>query len=106
MAKCAYCSSPILFENKGSGAKGGTYLVCDGVKRQRGCPSLRWRYRDFEASFLAFVQELDVESIINESADTQKKRKLEAELTSLQGELSSVNDLMEKTFAVLSSGGP
>jgi DNA invertase Pin-like site-specific DNA recombinase len=106
LATCAYCQSRVLFESKGAGPKGGTYLVCDGVKRQRGCPSLRWRYRDFEASFLAFVQELDVESIINESVDTQKKRRLEAELASLQGELSSVGELMEKTFAVLSSGGP
>jgi DNA invertase Pin-like site-specific DNA recombinase len=105
LARCMYCRSPVLFENKGVGPKGGTYLVCDGAKRQRGCPSLRWRYRDFEASFLAFVQELDIESIVNESSDTEKKRKLEAELASLQGELSSVGDLMEKTYAVLSAGG-
>jgi DNA invertase Pin-like site-specific DNA recombinase len=105
LARCVYCRSPVLFENKG-GPKGGTYLVCHGAKRQRGCPSLRWRYCDFEASFLAFVQELDIESIISESSDAEKKRKLESELTSLQGELFSVDDLMERTYAVLSGGGP
>jgi DNA invertase Pin-like site-specific DNA recombinase len=56
IARCFYCRAPVLFENKGYGPKGGTYLVCDGTRRHRGCPSVRWRYRDFEASFLAFVE--------------------------------------------------
>jgi DNA invertase Pin-like site-specific DNA recombinase len=106
LATCAYCKSQMLFENKGSGRKGGTYLVCDGSRRQRDCPAIRWRYRDFEASFLAFVQELDIESLLNESADAEKRNRLSGELSALQGELSSVSDLMEKTFAVLSGGGP
>jgi chromosome segregation ATPase len=42
--------------------------------------------------------------IITECSDT--KIKIETEMASLQGELSSINDLMEKTFAVLSNGGP
>ena len=105
IAKCAYCRSPILFENKGSGAKGGTYLICDSAKRHLGCPGLRWRYRDFESSFLAFVEELDVNSIVNAS-QLGEKQKLEVEVAALQGELAAVNDLMEKTYAVLSGGGP
>ena len=105
LARCIYCHSPVLFENKGSGSKGGTYLICDGARRQLGCPSLRWRYREFEASFLAFVQELDIESIVNGNTAADTKRRLEAELASLQGELSSVGDLMDKTYALLSAGG-
>jgi DNA invertase Pin-like site-specific DNA recombinase len=105
LARCAYCRSPILFENKGNGPKGGTYLICDRAKRSLGCPSLRWRYPDFEASFLAFVEEVDVDSIVNAS-QAGEKQKLEAEITALQGELAAVNDLMEKTYAVLSGGGP
>jgi DNA invertase Pin-like site-specific DNA recombinase len=106
LARCAYCKSPMAFENKGPGSSGGTYLVCDAAQRGRGCESVRWRYRDFEGSFLAFVQELDIESIVNEGADAEKRRTLEGELSALQGELTSVNDLMEKTFAVLAGGGP
>lgn len=106
IAKCAYCRSPILFENKGSGPKGGAYLVCDGAKRQRGCPSVRWRYHDFEASFLAFVEELDIESIVNASSHSEKRDALERELAALKGELSTVSDLMERTYAVLNQGGP
>jgi DNA invertase Pin-like site-specific DNA recombinase len=106
IARCFYCHAPVLFENKGDGPKGGTYLICDGAKRGRGCPSVRWRYRDFEATFLAFVEELDVESIINERSQSEKRKELENELAALKGELSTVSDLMEKTYAVLSQGGP
>jgi hypothetical protein len=91
---------------QGTGNKGGTYLVCDAAQRGRGCTGIRWRYRDFEASFLTFVEELDIESIVHEGADTEKRRALEGELAALRGELTSVDDLMEKTFAVLAAGGP
>ncbi len=105
IARCAYCRSIMAYENKGVGPKGGTYLVCDDAQRGRGCVGTRWRYRDFEASFLAFVQELDLESIINATDDASKRKNLEAELSAIQGELSSVADLMEKTYQVLSAGG-
>jgi DNA invertase Pin-like site-specific DNA recombinase len=106
IAKCAYCRSPILFENKGNGPKGGTYLLCDGAKRHLGCPGLRWRYQDFEASFVAFVEELDVNALVKESSKKGQQQDLSTELAALRGELSIVTDLMEKTYAVLSNGGP
>jgi DNA invertase Pin-like site-specific DNA recombinase len=106
LARCAYCQSTVAFENKGPGTRGGTYLVCGNVQRGRGCDATRWRYQDFEATFLAFVQELDLESIINANEDAEKRKQLEGELSSLRGELSSVAGLMEKTYEVLSAGGP
>jgi DNA invertase Pin-like site-specific DNA recombinase len=106
IAKCAYCRSPVLFENKGTRAKGGTYLICSGAKRQRGCLSVRWRYRDFEASFLAFIEELDIESVVNATSHTDKRARLEREIVALKGELSTVNGQMEKTYAILDQGGP
>ena len=93
-----------MFENKGSGHKGGTYLACDDAKRKRGCPALRWRYEEFETSFLAFVQELDLESIVSESGDVDKRSVNEAELAALHGELVAMSDLMEKTYSLLSTG--
>jgi DNA invertase Pin-like site-specific DNA recombinase len=104
LARCAYCKSPIIFENKGQGTKGGTYLVCDGVKRRRGCKATRWRYPDFEASFLAFVTELDVEAMINEGDEARKRRELEAEVSAVQGELSSVGAQMQRTYDLLATG--
>ena len=106
LAKCAYCGSPILFENKGTGPKGGTYLICDGAKRRLGCPSLRWRYHDFETSFLAFVEEVDIASIVNGSSNAKEQKRLEAEISAIKGELASVTQLMEKAFLVLADDGP
>ena len=106
LAVCAYCRSAITFENKGSGSKGGIYLICGNAQRGRGCDATRWRYQDFEASFLAFVQELDLESIIDAGADAEKRRQLEGEVSADRGELSSVDDLMEKTYADFKRGGP
>jgi Recombinase zinc beta ribbon domain/Recombinase len=106
LAHCAYCRSTIAFENKGSGTRGGTYLICGNAQRGRGCDATRWRYQDFEASFLAFVQELDLESIINANEDAGKRKRLEDEVSAIRGELSSIAALMEQTYAVLSAGGP
>ncbi|WP_245315131.1 zinc ribbon domain-containing protein, partial [Bradyrhizobium yuanmingense] len=105
IARCAYCHSTVVFENKGPGKRGGTYLVCGSAQRGRSCDATRWKYQDFEASFLAFVQELDLDSIINAGQDAEKRRGLEAEISALKGEISSVADLMEKTYAVLQAGG-
>lgn len=106
LAACAYCGSAMKFENKGSGRKGGAYLICDRSKRQLGCVATRWRYRDFEASFLAFVQELDLDSIINVSDDAVARKALEDERSALQGELEAARLASEQTFASLAAGGP
>jgi DNA invertase Pin-like site-specific DNA recombinase len=106
IARCAYCRAPILFENKGGGRKGGAYLICDNSRRRRGCPSVRWRYRDFEATFLAFVEELNVQNIIAEGSQPERRKELENKLSALKGELLTVGGLMEKTYAVLNEGGP
>lgn len=105
LARCAYCKKTIAFENKGSGTRGGSYLVCSDAQRGLGCEAARWRYQDFETSFLAFVEELDLESIINSNEDAERRKRLESELAAISGELSSVKQLMEKTYELLSTGG-
>ena len=104
LARCAYCKSTIAFENKGSGSRGGSYLVCGDAQRSLGCEATRWRYQDFETSFLAFVEELDLESIINSNEDAETRKRLEGERAGISGELSSVRQLMEKTYELLGTG--
>jgi DNA invertase Pin-like site-specific DNA recombinase len=106
IATCAYCHSPMTFDNKGRGPKGGRYLVCSKAKRRLGCQSVRWRYQEFEASFLAFVQEVDIASIVDSDEGAGERRRLEADLSALEGELASTTELMDKTYAVLNAGGP
>jgi DNA invertase Pin-like site-specific DNA recombinase len=106
IARCAYCSGSVVFENKGVGTRGGTYLVCGSAQRGLGCCGTRWRYRDFEASFLAFVQELDIESIVRSDEDASKRKSLENELAALRGEIASVSNLMEKSYSLLNENAP
>lgn len=105
LATCAYCRSPMKLENKGSGRKGGAYFVCHGALRKFGCPAIRWRYRDFETSFLAFVEEVDLDGLTNDAAENARLR-LASDIAAIKGELAQVEQLMEKTFAVLASGDP
>lgn len=105
LATCAYCGSAMKFENKGSGRKGGAYLICDEAKRRLGCVATRWKYTDFETSFLTFVREIDLKSILTTADEEQERTRLEAEIAAIKGELASVERLMEQTYELLSNAG-
>jgi DNA invertase Pin-like site-specific DNA recombinase len=105
IAKCAYCKSSMTFEDKGRGPKGGTYLVCDSARRGLGCEKTRWRYSDFEASFLAFVKELDLESLVRNESETKTRADLDNEITALRGRLASLDEKRERTFELFAKSG-
>jgi DNA invertase Pin-like site-specific DNA recombinase len=105
LAVCAYCDGVMHFENKGDGPKGGKFLVCDGLKRGLGCPSTRWRYDQFEASFLAFVRELDLESLLSGEANATKRAALDQKISSLQGELKTKEIEQEKAYELFQKIG-
>ena len=104
IATCAYCKSKMYFENKGAGPKGATFLVCDNAKRGLGCSTIRWRYDHFEASFLAFVQELDLEKIIRDDKDSQIRADLSAAIAALRGELDSIKQQQDRTYQLFVEG--
>jgi DNA invertase Pin-like site-specific DNA recombinase len=95
LAKCAYCGGAMRYENKGSGPKGGIFLVCDKVKRGMGCANVRWRYEDFEASFLFFVQELDLQSLLLKD---DRQNQIAVGIQVLQGRLTILREQQEKTY--------
>lgn len=95
LAKCAYCGGAMKFENKGAGPKGGTFLVCDKVRRGLECANVRWRYEDFELSFLFFVQELDLESLLLKHG---KQSEIAVAIQVLQGRLTIFREQRDKTF--------
>jgi DNA invertase Pin-like site-specific DNA recombinase len=65
IARCYYCGSTMRYVDKGAGPKGGRYLVCGKGLRKAGCVSARWKYSDFEKSFLTFVDEVDLDAIFD-----------------------------------------
>jgi DNA invertase Pin-like site-specific DNA recombinase len=97
IASCVYCKFPMYFENKGSlGSK--TYLVCSRAKHGSGCIKTRWSYSDFEASFLEFVEELDLASIVNVEEHEQARLKLAHEIDSYRGKIASLEREMDEKF--------
>ena len=104
VAKCAYCKSTMVFENKGQGSRGGSFLVCDRSKRGLGCNSGRWRYSDFEQSFLAFVQELDLERIVEAEDETHVRANLTASMEAIRGELAEIEERMARLCDLYETG--
>jgi DNA invertase Pin-like site-specific DNA recombinase len=100
LLSCAYCRGPFKYENKGASPRGGSYLVCDATRRGLGCTASRWRYEDFEVSFLAFCSEVDLERVIR-GDDESKRSSIEAMISVLMGELSSIDQQMERTYELL-----
>lgn len=106
LATCAYCGASMKYDNKGSGPKGNRYLVCSKSTRQFGCRGKRWRYHDFETSFLAFVSEIDLSGLVEPEESQRDHKRAALKVASLEGEIGSVNTLMDKTYDLLESGAP
>jgi len=47
---------------------GGAFLVCSAGKQGSGCSPARWPYDHFEKSFLRFVEQLDLASVVRVDA--------------------------------------
>ena len=88
----------MAFENKGEGTRGGRFLVCARKKSGFECKSVRWKYDQFEASFLAFVQEIDLHELLRDEDQNSRRAEISAELDSLRGQLIATNEQREKTF--------
>jgi DNA invertase Pin-like site-specific DNA recombinase len=104
LTECSNCRSSMKFENKGSGQKGGRYFVCDKAHRHMGCINVRWKYENFERSFLTFVKELELASLVNGSSKDDEVHKAEAEIAILEGKITETRELMEKTFHLMQAG--
>ena len=102
---CAYCRSPVKFENKGRPPKGANFLVCDAARRGLRCRIARWRYDEFEASFLAFVREVDLEQVIHNEDESKKRAMLEQMVAALRGERAAIDAQMEKVYELLEVAG-
>jgi hypothetical protein len=98
LAKCGHCGATMSFENKGYSSKGGRYLFCDSAKRGLGCKAVRWRYEDFEASFLSLVREMDLASLVQDDSHSRARSQIESDVAALQGAVSELESRREKTF--------
>ncbi|UVK55850.1 recombinase family protein [Mesorhizobium sp. AR02] len=101
LARCAYCAAPMHFINKGSLPKGGTYLACDNARRGLGCDNMAWRYDDFEASFLTFVEEIDLGSFLRAQDGSGHRQAVERKMQAAEGSLVRLERERDRTFRLL-----
>jgi DNA invertase Pin-like site-specific DNA recombinase len=101
LAQCAYCGGRMHFINKGPGPKGGSYLTCDTARRGLGCERVGWRYDEFEASFLAFVQELDLEPLVRNEEEAERRSVLDREIEALSGTITDLERRRDRTYRLL-----
>lgn len=99
LLKCGYCTSNVHFINKGS--KGGQHLICDSSRRHLGCKAEAWNYHNFEASFFAFVQELNLEEITTDSDTKERLKEIDISISSMRAKLQSLRRNQSKTYELL-----
>ena len=93
---CYYCGSRMLFEDKGKAPKGNAYFVCMSVPTGSECVRTRWKYDDFEASFLAFVKQVDLGSIF--SAEQSAAKRAAMKMASFNGQLLILKRKRDRAF--------
>lgn len=104
VAKCAYCRGTMVYINKGKPPKGGSYLVCDRSNRGLGCIKVLWRYDHFEASFLTFIEEMDLASLFSHSGGSQNDAVAAGALESLKGKISALEEQRERVYSLFIEG--
>jgi len=104
LARCHYCRGPMRFENKGSGSNRSPSLVCDTALRGKGCRAIRWDYRDFETSFLAFVEEVDLGSLLEPSDTPSAASRVADKISKLTLSIGRLETEQKNAYDLLLSG--
>jgi DNA invertase Pin-like site-specific DNA recombinase len=64
LAVCGCCGAPMHYVNKGSGEKGGTFLVCSNARRGvDGCRYFSWKYTNAERLVIECLEEIDLREL-------------------------------------------
>lgn len=99
IAFCSECGAKMHLKQRDK-RHGGTALVCSAVE-DGACEAKNWLYEQFEKSFLKFVNEIDVETIIKggtgSRSDTITNRfnQLEGQRTETEGKRTKLLELYE-----------
>ncbi|MCC8978679.1 recombinase family protein [Bradyrhizobium acaciae] len=101
LAVCDYCREPMHYQNKGQPPKGRSYLVCSNALRNGGCEMTgRWRYDQFESTFLSFVEQLDLASLVSSSEHSSKRNEVALHLDAAVGKIRLLEDERSKAFEI------
>lgn len=99
LAVCDYCGEPMYYQNKGARPKGRTYLVCSNALKGDGCEMRgRWRYDQFETTFLSFVEQLDLASLVQSSEHSNKRSDLALRLEAAEGKIKLLREKVRRAI--------
>jgi hypothetical protein len=87
-------------EDKGAHA-GGHYIACGSSRRGLGCAGTTWKLRDFEASFLSYVREVQLALIERGESEADRRGALDDAIAACRGELASLRERMMRTDELL-----
>ena len=97
LATCGDCGAKMRYLEKGE----YSYLRCSKAM-QGGCPTSGWAYFDFEASFLAFVQEIDFSSLDEGGVGPSQSQRLREREKALAAEIVELERKRENAFDMTS----
>jgi DNA invertase Pin-like site-specific DNA recombinase len=104
LATCGLCGSRITFVNKGG--RGGASMMCDAARRRMGCQPIGWGYEDFERSFLTFIREIDLATLVGDGARDVELKRFQREAAVMRGELDELKHRRERAFRLLIGDEP
>ncbi|WP_105258115.1 recombinase family protein [Pseudoalteromonas sp. T1lg88] len=85
------CGSSMNFVSKGSGSKGGYYLVCSDARYGKGCQYVGHRYYSVQWVVLIALQKL-LHTFTHQPEDTDKELHLEGEKTAVERTIDNLMD--------------
>lgn len=101
LAICDYCGKPMYFQNKGTPPKGQAYLVCSTALRSSDCQmDGRWRYDQFEETFLKFVEQLDLASLVSSTEHRNRRSELAYEHEAMLGKVKRLEDEAQRAIDI------
>jgi DNA invertase Pin-like site-specific DNA recombinase len=90
LLRCYDCGGRVVFENKGAKPKGDNYIVCESGRRRHGCEPVRWRYDEFETTFLAVVEEIDLAALFSSRANDANRKAIQDKIDAQKGKLAEL----------------
>ena len=98
---CSHCGAVVVYRDKGVSDKGGKYLRCGNAERNMNCSAPAWEYGEFENSFFAFVNEIDLDAIFNSDKSEALKKSALERLVLCEARLKSAQQAYENIFKLL-----
>lgn len=98
--RCGACGDKM--RQRSFGRARGRILACENVQRGMGCTATAsWKYSDLETSFLRFVSEVDLATVMGQADESGERRRVEEEIHAVEGKLVEARKKRERTYELL-----